>query len=164
MAERKYSVAGAGVVQVDIEIKDGTNLLKHAYKIPGTLVDGEPVGGGAFLDWLKGTSVVGKAPNTKTVPNVEIAYDRFLYATDLKERASQREEVAAVSTVIMVNGKPVDIMGFPMPKAIAAVNAAVGLSAITGKDVQNAFMVAQRKLVEAGAVLNKESGMLTAKK
>lgn len=120
-------------------VKDGDKTVPLEYAVPHF---------DAFLAYVQGLPKT--LPEGQKGMSQETIYDRFLYATDLKARAAQRESVAAESTVIMVNGKPVDLMTLEPAKAVASINAAFMWAATTGKEPQKAAQVARRKMLADG--------------
>ena len=156
MAEKKWSDLGNGMIQCDTTMTDKNSdkgIIELRFSLPGRLVNGEPA-----------------APEGWNVPEFSIGdkkygladvYERFLYATDLRERANARESVAVESTVIRVNGVDIDIMKKKDNEIIAAVNMARGLKQLTGKEQGKAFEVAARKMVEQSKAREDSStGML----
>ena len=135
-----------------------TDLVKWAAKLPLT------------------NELAGKVKNPdgtsgRQLPSQEWVYDRHCYAVDLFERQGLRETEAAESTIIVINGKPFDIMTMaPVAdkkpasptKSMAFVNAAYLTAALTGKDPDRAVQTARRKHIENGAT--EKEGMLVATK
>lgn len=153
MAERKV-VATQGLVSTfEITVKqtigDTTKAIPAKFnysKDPASLVE-----------YLQGLPL-----DSETGPSVTGYWNLGIYAADLKARAAARESIAAESTIIKRDGKDIDLMDLPVEKAIKAVNAMFTLSAETGGEPQNAFVVTRRKLLEAGKALDKD-GELVAK-
>lgn len=146
----EYTPSETGTtVIIETTVKDGDNTVPLVYAVPHF---------DAFSAWLAALPrTAAKGMSQETV------YERFCYATDLKERAAQRESVAVESTTLMVQGKSVDLMALEPRKAVAAVNAAYIWSTTTGKEPQKAAQVARRKMLADGVggkgVVEKE-GML----
>jgi hypothetical protein len=136
---------------VETSVKDGEKQVPLVYVVPHLAV---------FRQYL-----AGLPDKSEKGISLETIHERYVYAEDLKQRAAQRESVAAESTTLMVDGKPVDLMALEPKKAVAAVNAAHMWAATTGKDVQKAAIVARRKMLEGGVggqevVLDEASQML----
>ena len=125
-----------GMLNVAIKVKDGEKIVDHAYQIP------------SFAHFAEFYASLPEASETGL--SKRAVYDRFVYATDLKERASVREASAAESTVIRVGKQDVDLMTLEVKKAVGGVNAAFLLAATTGKEPQNAFKVARAKMLAEG--------------
>lgn len=124
---------------VETSVKDGDNQVPLIYAVPHF---------SAFRSYLG--SLPDTLPEGQKGVSLETIYDRYLYATDLKSRAAQRESVAAESTTLQVSGKAVDLMGLEPKMGVAAVNAAYMWATTTGKDVQKAAQVARRKMLADG--------------
>jgi hypothetical protein len=86
-------------------------------------------------------------------------FDKYDYALGLEERASVRAAVAAESTVIMVDKVPTDLMNLPLENLVFGINGAKMMK-LVGKDVPGAFVVAERKLIEAGKARINAQGAL----
>lgn len=136
-------------VLIETTVKDGEKNVPLSYAVPHF---------DSFISWLSGLPRTADKGMSQ-----EAVYDRFLYATDLKERAAQRENVAAESTTITIQGKPVDLLTLEPKKAVAAVNAAHMWSMTTGKEPQKAAAVARRKMLAEGVggfKVTEQNGML----
>lgn len=136
-----------GMERERVEVKDKTDAQgKPIVKIHefNTFVNHK-----TWLSFLAGT----------TEDNVKDAFNKWQYAQNLAERATVREAVAAESTVIKVDGKDVDLMALPVKSAMLAINGAMAIQAATGKEPQNAFLVARRKLVESNKLAD-QNGQL----
>ena len=83
---------------------------------------------------------------------LDFLFDRYDYALGLYERATVREAVAAESTVVTVNGKPLDLMTLPVDKIVRGINGAYDTADVSGKAVPAAFQTARKKLMAAGKV------------
>jgi hypothetical protein len=89
------------------------------------------------------------------------AHQAYWSGYDTKKRQEQRESAAAESTIIMVDKKPVDLMKLPPNKLVMAINGTLAAATATGREPQNAFLVAQKKLIAMNvAKLNEATGML----
>lgn len=144
MAERKVVSTTGLLSKFEISVKDRENTVKATFDACKDAASFP-----AYIGSLKGEQL-------------ETAYGWYIYAADLKARASAREAVATDSTIIKRDGKEIDLMKLPVVKAMAAVNAAFGLAASVGGDPQGAFVATRRKLLEAGSVVDKD-GVLSAK-
>jgi len=120
-------------------VKDGDKSVPLIYAVPHF---------DSFLEYV--TSLPKTLAEGQTGVSLETIWERYVYAEDLKRRAAQRESVAAESTVVMVNGKPLDLLKMEPVRACAAVNAAYMWASTTGKDVAKAAQVARRKMLENG--------------
>lgn len=98
-----------------------------------------------------------------TGDSLDNAYGFYMYAADLKGRASQRESVAAESTIIMKDKKPIDLMLIPVEKRVLFINAAIAQQAILGGDLPRSVVVTRRKTLEAKQA-HEQNGQLVATK
>lgn len=153
---RDFARIEGNVGYVETQMKDGDKQVDVKYSLPAT-----PNAFKAYVASLPDA----KVPGDDEAWEGELAdvWSMFWSGKDMRERASLREQAAAESTIIMVGKKPIDLMALDVNKAVAAINGTFAVAAATGKDPQNAYVVARRKLLEGGKVVE-QGGAVVVKK
>ena len=104
----------------------------------------------------------------------EAAYDFFLYATDLKQRAMLRPAVAAETPVVMRDGLKINLATgeihdkdgalkrtLTLAQRTKAVNGAFEEASAMGTEPSSRVVTARRMLLESGAVVEKNGELAT---
>lgn len=81
------------------------------------------------------------------------AYDEYMYAIITHAKQSEREQTAALSTVITRDGRKIDLMAINVSKAILVVNAGYAMASATESDVPTALVNTRKKLIDEKKVV-----------
>src|SRR4030095_5332612 len=84
------------------------------------------------------------------------AHQAFWSGFDTKKRQEQRESQAAESTINMVEKKKMSLITLPLNKLVQAIKGTLAAAVATGREPQNAFVVARKKLINDGKARHKE--------